>query len=186
MANGTDRAQKELKFKQMYKQYYAPFCLYAKRYVKDLSICEDLVSDIFTNLWNRIGDLDLDSPSTVSFLKICVRNTCLNYLKRNIYEEDYKEQAQFSKPAYEEDSPDRIYTLEELYRMLHEILEKLPESHRAVFIKTFVEGKKQEEIARELDISTKSVTRYKQKTLDILRNELKDYLPLLLLLIRLG
>ena len=49
-----------------------------------------------------------------------------------------------------------------------------------------MEGKKQEEIAKELDISVKSVNRYKQKTLEILRNELKDYLPLLLLLIRLG
>lgn len=70
--------------------------------------------------------------------------------------------------------------------MLHETLEKLPESNRAVFTKTFVEGKKQEEIAKELDISVKSVNRYKQKTLEILRSELKDYLPLLLLLIRLG
>lgn len=70
--------------------------------------------------------------------------------------------------------------------MLHETLEKLSESHRAVFTKTFVEGKKQEEIAKELDISVKSVNRYKQKTLEILRSELKDYLPLLLLLIRLG
>lgn len=70
--------------------------------------------------------------------------------------------------------------------MLHETLEKLQESHRAVFTKTFVEGKKQEEIAKELDISVKSVNRYKQKTLEILRSELKDYLPLLLLLIRLG
>lgn len=70
--------------------------------------------------------------------------------------------------------------------MLHETLEKLPESHRDVFTKTFVEGKKQEEIAKELDISVKSVNRYKQKTLEILRSELKDYLPLLLLLIRLG
>lgn len=144
MGNGTDRVQKELKFKQLYKQYYAPFCLYAKRYVNDISLCEDLISDVFTNLWNSIGDLELDSTR------------------------------------------ERIYTLEELYRMLHETLEKLSESHRAVFTKTFVEGKKQEEVAKELDISVKSVNRYKQKTLEILRSELKDYFPLLLLLIRLG
>lgn len=141
MGNGTDRVQKELKFKQLYKQYYVPFCLYAKRYMNDISLCEDLISDVFTNLWNRIGDLGF--------------------------------------------TRERIYTLEELYRMLHETLEKLPESHRAVFTKTFVEGKKQEEIAKELDINVKSVNRYKQKTLEILRSELKDYLPLLLLLIRL-
>lgn len=68
MGNGTDRVQKELKFKQLYKQYYAPFCLYAKRYVNDISLCEDLISDVFTNLWNRIGDLELDSPAKGSTL----------------------------------------------------------------------------------------------------------------------
>lgn len=67
-------------------------------------------------------------------------------------------------------------------RMPYETLQKLPESHRKVFAKSFLEGKKQTEIAEEMNISAKSVNRYRQKTLEVLKEELKDYLPTLLLL----
>ena len=75
-----------------------------------------------------------------------------------------------------------IYTLDELYRMLYETLNKLPENYRTVFIKSFFEGKTHTEIAEEMNLSVKSINRYKQKTMELLRNELKEYMPLLLLL----
>lgn len=70
-----------------------------------------------------------------------------------------------------------------MYRMLYGTLNKLPESYRIVFIESFFKGKTHTEIAEELNLSVKSVNRYKQKTLEILRNELKEYMPLLLLFI---
>lgn len=69
-----------------------------------------------------------------------------------------------------------------LYRMLYETLNKLPENYRTVFIKSFFEGKTHTEIAEEMNLSVKSINRYKQKTMELLRNELKEYMPLLLLL----
>lgn len=85
-------------------------------------------------------------------------------------------------PIYEIE-PDSVYTLDELYRMLYNTLNKLPENYRTVFIKSFFEGKTHTEIAEEMNLSVKSINRYKQKTMELLRNELKDYMPLLLLLI---
>ena len=38
---------KERAFKQLYEEYYAPFCLYAKRFVDDKETREDIVSDVF-------------------------------------------------------------------------------------------------------------------------------------------
>ena len=67
--------------------------------------------------------------------------------------------------------------------MLYNTLNKLPENYRTVFIKSFFEGKTHTEIAEEMNLSVKSINRYKQKTMELLRNELKDYMPLLLLLI---
>jgi RNA polymerase sigma-70 factor len=66
--------------------------------------------------------------------------------------------------------------------MLYETLNKLPENYRTVFIKSFFEGKTHTEIAEEMNLSVKSINRYKQKTMELLRNELKEYMPLLLLL----
>ena len=66
--------------------------------------------------------------------------------------------------------------------MLYETLNKLPENYRTVFIKSFFEGKTHTEIAEEMNLSVKSINRYKQKTMELLRNELKEDMPLLLLL----
>ena len=66
--------------------------------------------------------------------------------------------------------------------MLYETLNKLPENYRTVFIKSFFEGTTHTEIAEEMNLSVKSINRYKQKTMELLRNELKEYMPLLLLL----
>ena len=67
--------------------------------------------------------------------------------------------------------------------MLFKALERLPQNYRIVFTKNFFEGKTHAEIAEELNLSVKSINRYKQKTMDMLRKEFKEYLPVLLYLI---
>ena len=174
---------KERAFKQLYEEYYAPFCLYAKRFVDDKETREDIVSDVFTSLWDKLDtdSFNLQSNTALAYIKMCVKNSCLNFLKHQEYEWSYAENIQKKAPVYETE-PDSVYTLDELYRMLYETLDKLPENYRTVFMKSFFEGKTHVEIAEEMNLSVKSINRYKQKTMELLRNELKDYLPLLLLL----
>lgn len=172
---------KELTFKQLYEEYYAPFCLYAKRFIEDKDTREDIVSDVFVSLWDKIDTFDLKSETTLGYIKMCVKNSCLNFLKHQEYEWNYAENIQKRAPIYEIE-PDSVYTLDELYRMLYETLNKLPENYRTVFMKSFFEGKTHVKIAEEMNLSVKSVNRYKQRTMELLRNELKDYMPLFLLL----
>lgn len=175
---------KDRTFKQLYEEYYAPFCLYAKRFIDDLDTRQDIVSDVFASLWDKMDtdSFDLQSDTALGYIKMCVKNSCLNFLKHQEYEWSHVENIQKKTPVYETE-PDSVYTLDELYRMLYETLDKLPENYRTVFMKSFFEGKTHVEIAEEMNLSVKSINRYKQKTMELLRNELKDYLPLLLLLI---
>ena len=175
---------KDRTFKQLYEEYYAPFCLYAKRFIDDLDTRQDIVSDVFASLWDKMDtdSFDLQSDTALGYIKMCVKNSCLNFLKHQEYEWSYVENIQKKTPVYETE-PDSVYTLDELYRMLYETLDKLPENYRTVFMKSFFEGKTHVEIAEEMNLSVKSINRYKQKTMELLSNELKDYLPLLLLLI---
>ena len=75
-----------------------------------------------------------------------------------------------------------IYSIVELRTMLAEALDKLPENTRLIFEKNRFEGKKYTEIAEEQQISVKTVEAHISKALKILRVELKDYLPFLILL----
>ena len=145
------RQTKERAFKQLYEDYYAPFCLYAKRFVDDKEVREDIVSDVFTSLWDKLDtdSFDLQSETALGYIKMCVKNSCLNFLKHQEYEWSYAENIQKKAPLYETET-DSVYTLDA-------------------------------EIAEEMNLSVKSINRYKQKTMELLRNELKDYLPLFLL-----
>ncbi|NDV67231.1 RNA polymerase sigma-70 factor [Bacteroides sp. 224] len=181
MRNLLLKNSKEQEFRKLYETYYAPFCLYAKRFVEDKDTREDIFSDVFTSLWSNIDSFDLNSETALGYIKMCVKNKCLNFLKHQEHEWNYAEIIQKKAPIYERE-PDSVYTLDELYRMLHEALDKLPENYRTVFIESFFKGKTHAEIAEELELSVKSINRYKQKTIEILRKELKEYMPLILLL----
>lgn len=170
---------KEVIFKKLFEEYYAPFCLYAKRFIGESEIREDLVSDVFATLWNKFSAEELKSDTILAYIKMCVKNSCLNFLKHQEYVHEYEEKAAFSSYIVENDD---VCTLDELYRLLLESLKKLPPEYRKVFVESFFKGKSQAEIAEELQISIKSVNRYKQRTIDFLRKEFKDFFPVFFLL----
>ena len=62
-------------------------------------------------------------------------------------------------------------------------INKLPERCRQVFLKSRIEGKRNREIANELNLTVSTVENQMTIALRKLRVELKDYLPLLLFLL---
>jgi len=182
MKNTLSNNSNEANFKTLYEEYYAPFCLYAKRFLEDRYLREDIVSDVFASLWRKRDEIDLKSETVLAYLKMCVKNSCLNHIKHIYYEIEYAESYKNKKPLYEL-APDSVYNIEELYELLYRSLEKLPENYRIVFSKRFFEGKTHAEIAKEMQLSVKSIDRYKQKVIEILRQDLKDYLPLLFIVL---
>ena len=65
---------------------------------------------------------------------------------------------------------------------LKQALQKLPERCRSIFVMNKLEGKKQQQIASELQISINTVESQMAIAYKKLREELKDCLPLLLFL----
>lgn len=166
-------------FRELFDRYYAPFCLYAKRFIDDEAEREDIVSDVFARLWADQDLLDLTSDTTLGYIKMCVKNSCLNYLKHQEYEWNYVEKMQKYAPIYDENY-DSVFTLDELYHMLYDTLEKLPDDYREVFKQSFFAEKTQAEIAESMNLSVKTVGRYKQKVMEVLQQTFKDYLPVVL------
>ena len=63
------------------------------------------------------------------------------------------------------------------------MVDSLPEKCREIFIKSKIEGKKQKDIAAELNISLKTVENQMDIAYKKIKSELKDYLPLLIFLL---
>jgi len=67
--------------------------------------------------------------------------------------------------------------------ILNKAIDSLPEKCRQIFIKSRIEGKKQKEIAAELNVSVNTVETQMGIAYKKLREELKEYLPLLIFLL---
>ena len=70
----------------------------------------------------------------------------------------------------------------ELQDKITETIEKLPPERKKVFVMSRFDNLKYKEIAEKLDISVKTVENQMGKALKFLREELKDFLPLLIFL----
>ena len=166
----------EKAFEKIFTLFYPALFLYAKRYIIEPAACEDIVQDTFVKLWESRKKLAI-TVSLHNYLTVSVRNSCLNYLKKEGVIRQYQEAAYMTPNENDED----IYTLTELYDMLKKALSKLPENYRVVFEMHRMEGKSYDEIAEKLNLSVRTVKRYKSQVIEILKDDLKDYLHLIVI-----
>lgn len=169
-------ARKEI-FKRLYMTYSSSLYVYARRFVESPQVREDIVCDVFARLWLKGEGFLLNEETAIAFLKTSVRNACLNHLRSRGSAENFIVN-QMHIPAYAE-SPESIYTLDEMYRMLYDAVEKLSDQEKQIFHESFILGKKGKDVAEQMGVSSKTVERYRKKILDFLRNEMKENLPLI-------
>lgn len=164
----------EHSFRLLFESYYPALCIYAKRFIEAKETREDMVQDVFFSIWENRRFLSVET-SARSYLVVAVRNHCLNFLRH-----DRVQSCDFSLPEslplYAENNDD-LYTLAELRELLAKALSKLPEEYRRVFELNRFEEKSYGEIAETMHVSVRTVERYKNKAIEILKKELKDYLP---------
>ena len=165
-------------FRILFYDFFSPLCVYAHRYLDNMEACEDIVQDVFYRIWRDRKELSIQSSSR-GFLVTCVRNACLDLIRRNEVEQRWMESAMNFQT--EEDNVD-LYSTRELEKLLDDALAKLPERIAIIFRKNRFEGKTYAEIAVEQEISVKTVEANMSKALKFLRVELKDYLPVLMAL----
>ena len=160
-------------FEYIFKNYFPGLCIYAKKYVPDTGIAEELVQDIFLKLWESRSTIEFHT-SLKSYLFRSVHNSALNFLKHLRVEDKHKaylktfldDNAQYD-PA-ENPEPD-------LMQKINEAIDQLPEKCRRIFRMSRIDGLKHKEIAEQLEISEKTVEAQIRNASIILRDKLKDY-----------
>ena len=164
-------------FKEIFDCYYAALCVYAHRFIDDKDTCEDIVQDVFCSAWINRQNLDY-AASIKSYLLTSVKNKCLNHIRSNNYQ-TYSDEKIADDPSLSENM-EELLLLNELEDLLTEALSKLPVEYRIAFEMSNMENIPSEKIAKHLQVSTRTVDRYRNKAIDLLRKELRDYLPLIL------
>lgn len=169
----------ESAFRTLFFQFFSPLCVFAHRYIERRETCEDIVQETFFKIWKNRKGIEINT-STRNFLLTSVRNSCIDYLRKQETEQNWQQREIAKSSAYTNDD---LYSVVELEQMLNAALAKLPDKVRVVFEQNRFDGKTYSEIALEHQISVKTVEAYMTKALKHLRIELRDYLPLVLLLL---
>ncbi len=164
----------EKRFEQLFSLFHAPLMSYARRYIDDPAVCEDIVQEVFVSLWDNRNILP-SILSTRSYLVTSVRNGCINHLKKKWHARRHRDFV--LKSDLQNDTGGDVYLLSELCEMLENTLARLPEAYRTVFEMNLVDRQNLSDVAEKLGVSLRTAKRYKAATMEILRKDLKDYLP---------
>ena len=163
-------------FEMIFKAYYKSLCSHAVRFVYSKEMAEDIVEEVFLNFWKK----QLYQSVTTSFrayLYTAVRNKAYNFLQSEFNEKNSPDNSiEIEAGPVENNSPEAILLLDELVCRIEKTIHCFPPQCQKVFLLSRFEGKKNREIADELDIKLKTVEAHMMKALAALKKSLADYL----------
>jgi RNA polymerase sigma-70 factor (ECF subfamily) len=140
-------------FEIIFNQFSPSMFSIALRYLRDHDEAQDIVQDVFLNLWRTADNLDERAPIQ-HYLARATVNTCLNRIKKTQRQQQYSKEQQFTtEPTVEH----LLLEHKELEAQYLSILEKLPEQCRRVFEMSRFKGLSPAEIAQQLNISINTV-----------------------------
>ncbi len=165
-------------FESVFKMHYSHLCSYANKFVLDVDTSEEIIQELFFQIWQKKEELNITS-SLKSYLFRAAHNSSLNYIKHKNIKLKYQEQtmAQQQDVYYEQPITSELNDLQERIRLA---IDKLPTERRKVFVMNRFDELSYKEVADKLNISIKTVENQIGKALKFLREELKDYIPVLL------
>lgn len=156
----------------LYKRYFLPLCSHAVKYVISKTIAEDLVSEVFFEMYRKKIFVGIKS-SFRFYLFRSVRNRSFNYLKSEIKKnEPFEEMRDYS--FSEEETPESISQFEEMYQDLQVALNALPISRRKIYMMNKFDGKNNKDIASELNLSVRTVEVQLYRSNKMIRSILKE------------
>lgn len=163
-------------FRVLFVTFYAHLCAFARKYVDQQVVAEDIVQDILYDLWLRKLHFE-NLLALKAYLYSTVRNRCLDVLKHRKVEERY-----FTEQRHKEDTDFFLHQIleEEVYVFLKEAIAALPEQTAKIYLLA-LEGYDNAEIADILHLTLDAVKAHKKRGKKILQEKLKGFIYLFVL-----
>ncbi len=179
---GTNRRNNiEGKYEELFRTYFSSLCYFARKYIRDLDTCKEIVHNVFVNIWEKREEFDFEKPAK-SYLFTSVYNRCMNYIRDHKKFVDQEDSSIIMNPGLTTINSDHLEEAE-LESKIWQGIQSLPEKCREVFIMNRFEEKKYAEIADQLGISVKTVEAQMSKALKTLRDFLIEYIHFLVFIV---
>ena len=181
--------REETRFEDIYLSYFSKMKYFAKEYVISEEDAENIVQDVFVELWENKKMLNMHM-NLIAYLFTTIKNKCLNHLRHKLVvqetasklQEEYTISLRMNLDSLEA-FDNNLFSDQDIEKIISRALDTLSEKCRTIFIMSKIEGKKQKEIAQELNISINTIETQMGIAYKKLRIELKDYFPILLFIL---
>jgi RNA polymerase sigma-70 factor (ECF subfamily) len=155
----------------LFHKYYATLCILSKRYTHDINSARDVVQLLFIHLWEKRKKIEIKS-SLKAYLYQAIRYNSIRYIENSRKTIILLDEI----PETYEDTVYRDHIVyAELQRLILDTIDSLPEQCQRVFKMSRFGQLKNEEIARQLSLSLKTVEAHISKALRILHEYLSRF-----------
>ncbi len=158
-------------FNQIFYAYSSKLYHFAYGYLKSKEDAEEMVQEIFSRIWDKRADIK-EEYQFRSYLFSIAFNYIKKYFRSKALINKYIEFATPYNPETEQTLEDVNYA--SLKLMVDQLVDKMPEKRKSVFVKSRFEGKNSKEISVEMNISQSTVENHLNQALRFLRQHLKD------------
>mgnify|MGYP000874902625 FL=1 len=172
----------DLAFRTLYDRYWGRLYDYTVGKVEYQETAEEIVQDIFIDLWKRRENLLIDRLD--AYLFRAAKNRIIDVIRAGLvrkYHEDSAGAIRYSESQILDEEEQFAY--KELYDAILEGLNVLPEKTSEIFRLNRLEQMSAEEISQLLQIPTRTVEYHITLALRAMKAYLKDFLMLLALIL---
>lgn len=161
-------------YEKLFRENYSLLCSYANGFLKDTDTAEEIVQDLFCNIWAD-RDRIVFGTSVKAYLYRAVRNRCLNSIKHLKIRSNYRAE-QLMDSGGEKGELDLSIEASELEMKIRTAIDQLPPERKKIFLLSRYEGLKYKEIADRLGISVKTVENQMGSAIRFLKEKLSEFL----------
>lgn len=160
-------------FVSLYNKYVGRIYSYIRSMVSEDSLSEDLTQFCFMKIWEHRKEIKADA-NFPAYLYVIARNAVFKEMRRmltsNAYIDFISKSSSFTDNATQQDVYFKL-----LQEKIEEIVSKLPNARRRIYIMSANQLMTNEEIAHTLNISPKSVETQLRRVNITLRKELSNF-----------
>lgn len=166
-------------FEEIFNEYWEVLYRAAYLRVKDQTITEDIIQEIFIDFWQRRKVIVIKT-SLKAYLLTAVKYKVIKYFAHSdLHLQNTRDHEQIATYDYDN------LEFKDLYDALEIAIIKLSPRCQLIFRMSRIEGFSTDEIASQLKISSQTVHNQLSKSLGIVRKELKHLTPLVILIFKL-
>jgi RNA polymerase sigma-70 factor (ECF subfamily) len=167
------KADNMFAFDILYKKYSKKVFNFGYSILKSTEESENLIQDVFLNLWEYRHKVENDS-SIKSYVFTITYNSAISVLRKKVREEKYVEYLKSIQELHEEPVNVEI-EYNELSDKLDEIINKLPRRQKEVYQLHKIDGLTYKQIAERLNISGNTIENHMASALKTIRKNLGNY-----------